>query len=197
MYIDPVLTDYIATRWYRAPEVLLAAPKYGKLVDIWGFGCILAELYLSKPLFPGSSTLNQIQRILELTGVPTEADLQEIHSPLKLSVFEKLADPNNAKGLKEMIPEAPADALDLIQQCLEFRPSKRPTATDALSHPFVKEFHEQYPEQEKACLRKIKMPFDDNEKKGKEVYQEFVHWMVKKKNAEIKVERRLAKYLAQ
>ena len=57
---DPVLTDYVATRWYRAPELLLGSPAYEYGVDMWGFGCILAELYLSKPLFPGSSTLNQL-----------------------------------------------------------------------------------------------------------------------------------------
>jgi mitogen-activated protein kinase 15 len=57
-YVDPVLTDYVATRWYRAPEVLLGTPKYSFSIDIWGFGCILAEMYISTPLFPGSSTLN-------------------------------------------------------------------------------------------------------------------------------------------
>ena len=58
LYVDPVLTDYVATRWYRAPEVLLGAPKYGFGIDMWGFGCVLAELYIRRPLFPGSSTLN-------------------------------------------------------------------------------------------------------------------------------------------
>ena len=57
-FVDPVLTDYIATRWYRAPEVLLGAPRYGPAVDVWGFGCILVEIYNAQPLFPGSSTLN-------------------------------------------------------------------------------------------------------------------------------------------
>jgi mitogen-activated protein kinase 15 len=54
----PVLTDYVATRWYRSPEVLLGCNNYGYSVDIWAFGCVLAELFMSKPLFPGSSTLN-------------------------------------------------------------------------------------------------------------------------------------------
>ena len=57
-YIDPVLTDYVATRWYRPPEILLGTAKYGSAIDIWGLGCVIAEMYLSKPLFPGSSTLN-------------------------------------------------------------------------------------------------------------------------------------------
>ena len=86
-YSEPVLTDYVATRWYRAPEVLLGSIKYNCSIDIWGLGCIIAEIYCSKPLFPGTSTLNQIQRILEFTGVPDEKDLAEIHSPLAMSVF--------------------------------------------------------------------------------------------------------------
>ena len=57
-YVEPVLTDYIATRWYRPPEILLGSPIYGFPIDMWGFGCILAEMYISKPMFPGSSTLN-------------------------------------------------------------------------------------------------------------------------------------------
>lgn len=54
------MTDYIATRWYRPPEVLLGSTAYGSAVDIWGFGCTLVELFISHPLFPGSSTLNQL-----------------------------------------------------------------------------------------------------------------------------------------
>ena len=56
----PVMTDYVATRWYRAPEILLGSTKYTKGVDMWSVGCILAELMLGKPLFPGKSTLNQL-----------------------------------------------------------------------------------------------------------------------------------------
>jgi mitogen-activated protein kinase 15 len=55
---QPLLTDYVATRWYRAPEILLGSNKYTKGVDMWSLGCILAELLLGKPVFPGTSTLN-------------------------------------------------------------------------------------------------------------------------------------------
>lgn len=53
-----IMSDYVAARWYRAPEILLGSSQYDEKVDMWGLGCILAELYLNRPLFPGSSTLN-------------------------------------------------------------------------------------------------------------------------------------------
>ena len=67
----PMLTDYVATRWYWAPEILLGSTKYTKGVDMWSLGCILAELLLGKPFFPGTSTLNQLDRIMEVTGRPS------------------------------------------------------------------------------------------------------------------------------
>ena len=65
------MSDYVAARWYRAPEILLGSSFYNEKVDMWGLGCVIAELYLNRPLFPGSSTLNQISRIIEITGKPT------------------------------------------------------------------------------------------------------------------------------
>merc|ERR1711935_523069 len=69
----PVLTDYVATRWYRAPEILLGSTAYHFGVDMWSVGCILAEMLSGKPCFPGSSTLDQLQRVMALSGFPTPA----------------------------------------------------------------------------------------------------------------------------
>jgi mitogen-activated protein kinase 15 len=68
---DIILTEEVATRWYRAPEVLLGSQTYGKSADIWSIGCILAEILIGKPLFPGTSTLNQLERIISFTGKPS------------------------------------------------------------------------------------------------------------------------------
>lgn len=59
--IEPCLTDYVATRWYRAPEILIANKKYTKGIDMWSLGCILGEMCRGKPLFPGSCTINQVR----------------------------------------------------------------------------------------------------------------------------------------
>lgn len=68
---DPVMTEYVATRWFRAPEILVGSKKYSRGVDMWSLGCIMGEMILGKALFAGSSTLNQLQKITELLGSPT------------------------------------------------------------------------------------------------------------------------------
>ena len=122
---SPILSDYVATRWYRAPEILLGSPKYNLSIDMWAVGCIIAELYLNRPLFPGSSTLNQLSRIIEITGKPTPEDLTEVHSPLAMTMFESLNLDTKKKSLEEVLPSAPEDAIDLIANLVIFRPSLR------------------------------------------------------------------------
>ena len=90
MISTQVLTDYVATRWYRAPEILLGSSKYTYGVDMWSAGCILAELLGGRPLFPGTSTMNQLQRVLGLTGMPCEDDVRAIESPFAATMLESL-----------------------------------------------------------------------------------------------------------
>ena len=72
---DVVLTDYVATRWYRAPEILLGSTEYTAAVDMWSVGCILGEMLTCKPMFPGNSTMNQLDRIVAVVGRPGADDL--------------------------------------------------------------------------------------------------------------------------
>lgn len=71
-----VLTDYITTRWYRAPEVLLSWKKYSTAIDVWSVGCILAEMLTRSPLFPGQEQEEQVQMIIDLLGFPTDEELE-------------------------------------------------------------------------------------------------------------------------
>lgn len=64
------MTEYVATRWYRAPEILFGSHNYSKAVDIWSVGCILGEMIVGKAIFAGTSTLNQIEKVIELLGRP-------------------------------------------------------------------------------------------------------------------------------
>ena len=124
---NPLLTDYVATRWYRAPEILLGSNSYTKGIDMWSVGCIIGELMLGKPMFPGSSTLNQLERVLEITGQPSREDIAAINSPLVATMLQNVPK-TKTRRLKDLFPSAPDDALDLMKSLLSFNPSKRLTA---------------------------------------------------------------------
>jgi len=160
---NPVLTDYVATRWYRAPEILLGSTTYTKGVDMWSVGCILGELLGGKPMFPGTSTMNQLDRILEITGTPTEEDIEAINSPFASTMLGTL-NQVKPKDLREIFPKAPEDALDLLKKTLQFNPNKRITAADALKHEYVSKFHE--PQNEPDAPAPIVIGIDDDKKLG-------------------------------
>merc|ERR1719426_718637 len=178
---NPVLTDYVATRWYRAPEILLGSTSYTKGVDTWSVGCILGELISGKPIFPGTSTMNQLDRIMEVTGRPSPEDVEAIKSPFAATMLESLP-MSRPRPLNEMFPSASADALDFLRICLQFNPAKRISASDALRHPYVLQFHN--PEDEFDCDRTIRIPIDDNTKLTVQDYRERLYNEVLKKKKE-------------
>mmetsp|Transcript_62617 Transcript_62617/g.135955 ORF Transcript_62617/g.135955 Transcript_62617/m.135955 type:complete len:444 (-) Transcript_62617:119-1450(-) len=178
---NPVLTDYVATRWYRAPEILLGSTSYTKGVDLWSVGCILGELLSAKPIFPGTSTMNQLDRIMELTGRPSAEDVEAIRSPFAATMLESLS-MTRPRPLTEMFPSAGAEALDLLRLCLQFNPTKRISAEEALRHPYVVQFHN--PEDEIECDRTVRIPIDDNTKLTVHDYRDRLYNEVLKKKKE-------------
>jgi mitogen-activated protein kinase 15 len=178
---NPVLTDYVATRWYRAPEILLGSTCYTKGVDQWSVGCITGELLTGKPIFPGTSTMNQLDRIMEVTGRPSPEDIEAIKSPFAATMLESLPK-GRERPLNEMFPSASPEALDLLRICVNFNPSKRPSANDGLSHPYVLQFHN--PEDEFDCDRPISIPIDDNIKLTVQDYRDRLYNEVLKKKKE-------------
>jgi len=187
---NPVLTDYVATRWYRAPEILLGSTKYTKGVDMWSVGCILGELLGGKAMFPGTSTMNQLDRIIEVTGRPTAEDIEAIKSPFAATMLESLP-PSQPKSLQEMYPHASEEALDLMRQCLAFNPNKRITAEQSLEHPYVAQFHNE--EDEISCDKEIKIVIDDDHKYSINDYRETLYDQVVQKKKEGKRKARAAK----
>ncbi|XP_026544802.1 mitogen-activated protein kinase 15 isoform X2 [Notechis scutatus] len=138
---NPALTEYVATRWYRAPEILLASKCYTKGVDMWSIGCILGEMLLGKPLFPGTSTVNQIEQILRVIPPPSAEDLEAFHSDYQASVINRVSCQPQLT-LEELLPAStPPQALDLLKRLLVFSPEKRLTAEEALEHPYMQRFH--------------------------------------------------------
>uniref|UniRef100_A0A8C6ZV57 Mitogen-activated protein kinase 15 n=1 Tax=Nothoprocta perdicaria TaxID=30464 RepID=A0A8C6ZV57_NOTPE len=134
---NPALTEYVATRWYRAPEILLSSQSYTKGVDMWSIGCILGELLLGKPLFPGTSTVNQIEHILRVLPAPSaEGKIllwRKIHKGFLFLKKKK----TKQVTFEEILPSStPLHALDLLKKLLVFNPDKRLTAEEALQHPY-------------------------------------------------------------
>jgi mitogen-activated protein kinase 15 len=166
----PVLTDYVATRWYRAPEILLGSTKYTRGVDMWAVGAILGEMLNGKPIFPGTSTMNQIERIVELTDKPSAEDLEAIQSPYASTMLDSLP-PLKIKALNEVFPLASAEAKDLIKTCFFFNPDSRSSAEECLRHIYVTEFHSE--EDEPVYPHgPLKLPIDDNIKLTHNQYRE-------------------------
>ncbi|XP_011905505.1 PREDICTED: mitogen-activated protein kinase 15 isoform X2 [Cercocebus atys] len=138
---DQALTEYVATRWYRAPEVLLSSHRYTLGVDMWSLGCILGEMLRGRPLFPGTSTLHQLELILETIPPPSKEDLLALGSGCRASVLHCLGSRPRQTLDALLPPDTSPEALDLLRRLLVFTPDKRLSATQALQHPYVQRFH--------------------------------------------------------
>ncbi|CAD6334983.1 unnamed protein product [Miscanthus lutarioriparius] len=131
---NPPYTDYVSTRWYRAPEVLLQSSAYTPAIDMWAVGAILAELFTLSPLFPGESETDQLYKICTVLGTPDCTIWPEGMNLPRSCSFKFFQIP--PRNLWELIPNASLEAIDLIQQLCSWDPRRRPTAEQALQHPF-------------------------------------------------------------
>ncbi|CDW77289.1 protein kinase [Stylonychia lemnae] len=130
----PPYTDYVSTRWYRAPELLLRSTNYNSPVDIFACGAIMAELYLLRPIWPGNSEMDQLYKICAVLGSPSQGEWPDGY---KLATQINFSFPKFAQtSLSSLIPNANPDAIDLMQKIFQFDPQKRPTAQQCLQHPF-------------------------------------------------------------
>ncbi|OHT07270.1 Mitogen-activated protein kinase MMK1 [Tritrichomonas foetus] len=139
------LSEYVTTRWYRAPEVLLGIGKYGPAMDMWSVGCIFYELIMRKPLFPGRSCLNQLSVIVEKIGSPTNEDLASITS-FKARKYMKSIPHRPMVNWEKLISSATKYEIDLIQKMLTWDPTKRILADEAIEHPYFKNLHDPFDE---------------------------------------------------
>lgn len=131
------MTEYVVTRWYRCPELLLSPNRpYSEAIDLWSVGCILAELIKRKPLFPGKSHAHQVQLVFEVVGYANSAELGFPVSSEALSFLEKRCR-YRKQPLSKFIPEASPQALEMLQALLAVNPQNRPSAAQAMAFSFL------------------------------------------------------------
>ncbi|XP_054716645.1 mitogen-activated protein kinase 15-like [Uloborus diversus] len=171
---DPTLTEYVATRWYRAPEILLGSKCYTKGVDLWSVGCIMGEVISGKPLFPGTSTLNQVERIMAALPHPMQADIDSLCTGYAAFVLGRAA--NKPKRLlRTVLLNCSNDAHDLLSKLLALNPNHRMTAKDGLQHAYVARYHGQDPPSE---LSKSVPPLCDGTKLSVDQYRDKLYEMI-------------------
>lgn len=148
------LTEYVCTRWYRAPEIVVDPRNYTKAVDIWSIGCIVGEMLGRKVLFAGKDYIDQMNLIFQALGKPSQEDMNEIANASAKEYIEKMNFPPRQKlGFEGCDPEA----CDLMDKLLLFNPRKRIEVGEALKHPYVGQYY--YPEDEPVALE----PFNVND----------------------------------
>ncbi|KAL5104177.1 Mitogen-activated protein kinase 15 [Taenia crassiceps] len=187
------LTEYVATRWYRAPEILLASGYYTKSVDLWSLGCILGEMLLGKPLFPGGSALDQLECIITTMPHPlTHQDVTCIRSPYGARILSQASLKYRKPVTAMFSATADRNGIKLMGRLLQFNPLKRATICEALNHNYVRRFRNAK-EQLITMPKPSQPPVNDNvqlsvQEYRKRVFQMAAEYMNKSKSAEKKNE---------
>ncbi|NWT75445.1 CDKL2 protein, partial [Prunella himalayana] len=148
-------TDYVATRWYRAPELLVGDSKYGRPVDVWAVGSLITEMLTGEPLFPGDSDIDQLFHITRCLGnlIPRQ---QELFYKNPLFAGMKLPEVKELESLEKRYPKLPPAALDLAKECLQIDPDKRPSCAQLLQGDFFNKdgFAERFTQELKQKIQK-------------------------------------------
>ncbi|KAL5222933.1 hypothetical protein ABZP36_027646 [Zizania latifolia] len=131
--------SYICSRYYRAPELIFGATEYTTAIDVWSAGCVLAELLLGQPVFPGDSSVDQLVEIIKVLGTPTREEIKHMNPNYTEFKFPQIkAHPWHKIFHKRM----PSEAVDLVSRLLQYSPNLRCTALEALIHPFFNELRD-------------------------------------------------------
>ncbi|XP_068803699.1 cyclin-dependent kinase-like 1 isoform X3 [Struthio camelus] len=152
-------TDYVATRWYRSPELLVGDTQYGPPVDVWAIGCVFAELLSGVPLWPGKSDVDQLYLIRRTLGdlIPRH---QQVFSTNQFFSGVRIPDPEDVEPLEMKFPSISHPALSLMKGCLHMDPAERQTCEQLLQHPYfdsIREAGDLGKEHEKAARKPARL----------------------------------------
>ncbi|KAM0750090.1 CMGC/MAPK/ERK protein kinase [Meredithblackwellia eburnea MCA 4105] len=154
------MTEYVATRWYRAPEIMLSFANYTTAIDVWSVGCVLAELLGGRPVFKGKDYIDQLNIVLHFLGTPSDKTLRRVGSPRAQDYIRSLPYKPGVPFV-QLYPNANPLALDLLSKLLSFDPAERISCTDALQHPYLSVWHE--PSDEPTCESVFDFGFEKEE----------------------------------
>eukprot|EP00929_Paragymnodinium_shiwhaense_P008939 TRINITY_DN11293_c0_g1_i2.p1 TRINITY_DN11293_c0_g1~~TRINITY_DN11293_c0_g1_i2.p1 ORF type:complete len:698 (+),score=153.16 TRINITY_DN11293_c0_g1_i2:55-2148(+) len=139
--LEPILTEYVVTRWYRAPEIMLLPQRYTPAVDLWSVGCILGEMLKRKPLFPGRNHVDMIKLYGEIRGSPQPEDVDWVPRPSEAwELLQRCCPPSRTSQMASAIPTASRPCLDLLHGLLSWDPTSRPTASEAQEHEYLRRY---------------------------------------------------------
>ncbi|PYI26590.1 Pkinase-domain-containing protein [Aspergillus indologenus CBS 114.80] len=130
--------SYICSRYYRAPELIFGATNYTTKIDVWSTGCVMAELMLGQPLFPGESGIDQLVEIIKVLGTPTREQIRTMNPNYMEHKFPQI----KPHPFNKVFRRAPHEAIDLISALLEYTPTQRLSAIEAMCHPFFDELRD-------------------------------------------------------
>lgn len=155
-----VMTEYVATRWYRAPELMLSLNEYSEAIDMWSVGCIFAEMLGRKHLFPGTNYLNQLQLILSVVGTPSEQFIERMGAE-RVKTYLRRLPKKEPVPLDKLYPnnDLHPDALDLLGRMLIMDPRERISVIDALGHKYLEKYHDI--DDEPLCFPPFEFDFED------------------------------------
>jgi renal tumor antigen len=140
VYSKQPYTEYISTRWYRAPECLLTDGYYSYKMDLWGTGCVWFEILSLFPLFPGTNELDQIEKIHNILGTPPKELLDKFQRHASHMDFN--FPPKEGSGIARLIPHVSPDCQDLILRLLAYNPEERLSARQALKSSYLRDLRE-------------------------------------------------------
>ncbi|KAM3654632.1 mitogen-activated protein kinase 7-like [Ammospiza maritima maritima] len=156
-HAKPFLTEYVATRWYRAPELLLSLHRYTRAIDMWSVGCIFAEMLGRRQLFPGRNYVHQLQLIMAVLGTPPPGVMAAIGAE-RVRAYVQSLPPRPPVPWESLFGDAEPAALVLLGRMLRFDPRERVGVAEALRHPFLAKYHD--PEDEPECVPAFDFAFE-------------------------------------